>query len=200
MFLRAHYFVQLWQAYLRKTGHSIGTYCLLREALDVIDWLVQGYIGLMSVYRDYYSDLGSDGTPYPLLPWLHSTEACEHTFGCCRRVTPDFTLADFCNMTEKLRGKVLKSVCLAQATQNSKARAAGYNHTYMDYRGIKICCLGWFVAVAGMPPLSPTVVCSSPTVAHHRPLPTHDDIVGVFRPVPQLPAVDILMSEWATSG
>lgn len=102
-----------------------------READDICRMLVEGMIGLLSIYRDFYS------TPmlYPLLPWLHSTEPCEHSFGCMRQVVKDFSIIDFHSMIEKLRFKIREAVLLAEAC-NPRAIASGYNYSYVDSSGI----------------------------------------------------------------
>lgn len=86
-------------------------YLISREALDIVKFLVDGLISLIIVHRDHVSKI------YPLLPWLHSSEACEHVF-----VLP------------KLNVKLSEAIFNSQLhwPSDMKAQATGYNHTYLD--------------------------------------------------------------------
>jgi hypothetical protein len=88
-------------------------------------------------YRDHMDGL------FPLLPWLHSSEACEHVFGESRRIVKDFTMLDLLYMVPKLRVKFRAAVLLAKAS-DSKARAAEYTHTYFDNTGLDVLALSTF--------------------------------------------------------
>src|ERR1700733_448180 len=105
-----------WQSYLRSTGYSEKQYFLSCEATDIAQYLIDGLIGLVFVYQDHFN-----GT-FPLLPWLHSSETCEHIFGEAHQIVKDFTMLDFFYMMMKLRGQ----------SSDFKARANGYCHTYFD--------------------------------------------------------------------
>lgn len=122
--LRALYFIGMWRAYLRKIGDPERLYFLSREAADIANILVHGLYGLVVIYRDYYSVT----SPLPLLPWLHSSEGAEHTFGEARKVNADFTLQNFVNMIGKLTTKIREAVVLSQSTASPMACADGYNH------------------------------------------------------------------------
>jgi hypothetical protein len=82
-------------------------------------------------------------TPAPLLPWLHSSESCEHIFGDARDVVKDFTFLDFTYMIPKLRIKLHEAALRGKAS-NGKARAAGYSHTYFDHEGLDLLVLSTF--------------------------------------------------------
>ena len=135
--LRARYFMDYWQAYLQSAGYSEMQYFLSREATDITRYLIDGLIGLVIVYRDHL-----DGT-LPLLPWLHSSETCEHVFGEARQIVKDFTMLDFFYMLTKLRVKLYEAV-LRGNSSDFKARANGYNHTYLDTKGIDTQILATF--------------------------------------------------------
>jgi hypothetical protein len=137
MALRANYFLQLWESYLQQAGYQFDRYCLSREAIDITRIIVNGLLSLIIVYRDYTSE------HLPLLPWLHSSEACEHIFGMARLIVKDFTLLDFIHMQPKINAKVRVDVLRSQ-TSDPKARASGYNHTYFDNTGIDLSSLGFF--------------------------------------------------------
>jgi len=135
--LRARYFMDYWLSYLRHTGYSEKQYLLSREATDIIWYLIDGLIGLVLVYRDHIKGI------FPLLPWLHSSETCEHIFGEARPIVKDFTMLDFYYMMTKLRVKLREAVLRGQSS-DLKARATGYCHTYFDIKGINPLLLSTF--------------------------------------------------------
>jgi hypothetical protein len=94
--LRARYFMDYWQSYLQTTGYSAKQYFLSCEATDIACYLIDGIIGLVIVYRDHFDGI------FPLLPWLHSSETCEHVFGEPCQIVKNFTMLDFLYMTTKL--------------------------------------------------------------------------------------------------
>lgn len=149
MILRVFYFVKMWQNYLRGAGYAQSRYCISSEALDIIRILVEGLYTLIIIYRDYYC---KDG-PFPLLPWLHSTEPVEHSFGCARRERPDFALMELYDMIKKLRIQMHESVRLAK-TSDAKARASGYSHTYFDARDINLHALSTYMSDEDIPEIA----------------------------------------------
>ncbi|KAF8980286.1 hypothetical protein BDQ17DRAFT_1227422, partial [Cyathus striatus] len=110
---------------------------LSREALDIMRIIIDGYLALLFIHRDHTSGI------WPFLPWLNSTETCEHVFAEARKVVKDFTVLDFIYMIPKIRVKIRQSIFLQQ-TSDAKARAAGYNHTYFDMSGLNELNLATF--------------------------------------------------------
>ncbi|KAG6916064.1 hypothetical protein DXG01_008589 [Tephrocybe rancida] len=137
MVLRARYFLDSWEKYLDVAEYPRSKYFLSREATDIARIIIEGYISLIYIHRDHLP------STYPLLPWLHSTEACEHAFGEARKIIKDFTLLDLVYMVPKLRIKIREAIVRARGS-DAKARAAGYNHTYVDHSGINIPNLSMF--------------------------------------------------------
>ncbi|KAI0037793.1 hypothetical protein FA95DRAFT_1684813 [Auriscalpium vulgare] len=137
MVLRARYFLDTWISFLNSAQYTRTQHLLSREALDIASYLINALISLVFVHRDHYAG------KYPLLPWLHSTEACEHVFGEARRIIKDFTMLDFYYMMPKLMIK-LRETALRARTYDPKARASGYSHTYLDIHGIEMGILGVF--------------------------------------------------------
>lgn len=88
----------------------------------------------MIVHHDHVIGLA------PLIPWLHSSEACEHVFGEAHQVVKDFTLLDFIYMVPKLHIRLRQAILCALAS-DPKAHASGYCHTYFDYTGINLQAL-----------------------------------------------------------
>jgi hypothetical protein len=133
--LRARYFLDTWEAYLDQCGYQKQHYFISREATDIMRIIIEGFIALVIIHRDHVAG--------PLLPWLHSSEACEHVFGNARQIVKDFTFLDFIYMIPKLRIKLYESV-LRGKSSNPKARAAGYNHTYFDNEGLDLQVLSHY--------------------------------------------------------
>ncbi|KAF8207331.1 hypothetical protein K438DRAFT_1962263 [Mycena galopus ATCC 62051] len=131
--LRARYFLDSWSSFLDLSEYPQSVYFLSREAVDIARFIIEGYLSLLFIHRDHLNGL------FPLLPWLHSSEACEHVFGEARHIVKDFTMLDFLYMIPKLRAAVLSA-----KTSNPKDRAAGYSHTYFDATGLDILALSTF--------------------------------------------------------
>jgi hypothetical protein len=135
--LRARYFLDSWETFLSQSGYKKSQYFLSREAVDIARIIIEGYISLVFVHRDHTSGM------VPLIPWLHSSEACEHVFGESRQVVKDFTLLDFIYMVPKLRIQLRQAILHALAS-DPKARASGYCHTYFDHSDINLRALATY--------------------------------------------------------
>ncbi|KAF8687978.1 hypothetical protein AX14_003566 [Amanita brunnescens Koide BX004] len=141
MVLRARYFVDMWESFVVAIpAYKKARYFLSREFIDIISLLVNGLISLIIIHRDFVPEI------FPLLPWLHSTEACEHLFGMARQIVQDFTMMDFINMLPKLAVKVREATLRGRQASPSdmKAQAAGYNHTYLDTHDVDLMALASF--------------------------------------------------------
>ncbi|KAE9384943.1 hypothetical protein BT96DRAFT_950198 [Gymnopus androsaceus JB14] len=78
--LRLRYFINMLEQYIDKMScYKVHQNALSREAVDIISFLVNGLISLIIIHRNYFPHI-------PLLPWMHSSEACEHTFGLGREI------------------------------------------------------------------------------------------------------------------
>ncbi|KAJ3518950.1 hypothetical protein NM688_g9370 [Phlebia brevispora] len=137
--LGKYYFMRMWLAYLKKVGLPQSRYCLSPDAVKIIDILVEGLFALIVVYRDHYAA----SSPFPLLPWLHSTEPVEHTFGCARQQRSDFTLMEFYDMARKIRIRMEERVALGKI-DDPKATDTAYNHTYFDVRDLNLWALSTY--------------------------------------------------------
>jgi hypothetical protein len=135
--LRARYFLDSWETFLSHTGYNKSQYFLSREAVDIARIIIEGYISLVFIHRDHVCGM------VPLIPWLHSSEACEHVFGESRQVVKDFTLLDFIYMVPKLCIRLRQAILRALAS-DPKAHASGYCHTYFDHTNIDLRALATY--------------------------------------------------------
>ncbi|TFK59586.1 hypothetical protein BDN72DRAFT_944352 [Pluteus cervinus] len=137
MVLRTHHFLHGWMSALSLTGHAKRLHAPSREALDIFQRLIHGFLNLIILHRDHLDSLTA------FIPWLHSTEACEHLFGEARRIIKEFTMLDFLQMIPKLR-IMLQRAIQKQRLQDSREKAAGYNHTLYDLTGLNELNLATF--------------------------------------------------------
>jgi hypothetical protein len=126
MVLRCRYFLRLWKRFLGAAHYAESRYYISREADDILNTLVDGLIGLVYIYRDHLGE-----RRYPLLPWLHSTEICEHVFAECRKLVKDFTHLNFLYMIPRLH-VLIRTASLFSKGTDPKAQAMGYSHSYLD--------------------------------------------------------------------
>ncbi|KAK1222121.1 hypothetical protein PQX77_015048 [Marasmius sp. AFHP31] len=141
MVLRARYFIDYWETFLSVSGYHDKRYCLSREALDIARILIEGYLALIVIHRDYQN---TDAGISPFIPWLHSSEPNEHAFGDTRvLISNDFDFLDFIYGAPKVQLQMGAAVRRGKPS-DSKARAAGYHHTYFDVTGIDLVVLGTF--------------------------------------------------------
>ena len=139
MLLRARYFLNSWERFLERTGYKRHLHFLSREAIDILRQVIEGLLGLIYIYQDH---LRNPNDINPLLPWLHSTEQCEHIFGEARRIVMDFCFLDFIYMIPKLRVTIREA--MLRARTDPRATASGYSHTHFDSRGLDIPTLATF--------------------------------------------------------
>lgn len=133
---RALFFMEMWEEFLAKANYPKGKHFLSHKACDITQFLVRGLLQLIVVYRNL------DGV-YLLLPWLLTTEVCEHVFGLCRQIVKDFTELDWHYMIPKLFLR-LREHALFSKFSNGKERASGYNHTHMDNQGVDLGILSTY--------------------------------------------------------
>ncbi|KAG8765471.1 hypothetical protein FRC12_007479 [Ceratobasidium sp. 428] len=134
--LRTHHFLQIWESSLASLGYSNTAHFITRDAREILQYLIDGFIALVLVHRDHL-----DYDNYPLTPWLHSTEPAEHTFGEARRCVPDFTVSDFVHLNPKLMVRFEAAAKNGEFGSDSNARAAGYFHTQYSDKGIDIAAI-----------------------------------------------------------
>lgn len=139
MLLRTRYFLDSWERFLIRSGYKKHIHFLSREAIDILRQIIEGLLSMIYIYRDH---LCNPNDINPLLPWLHSTEQCEHIFGEARQIVMDFCFLDFIYMIPKLRVTIREA--MLHMRTNPRATASGYSHTHFDSRGIDIPILATF--------------------------------------------------------
>lgn len=134
MVLCAQFFLEMWQKFLAVAGYSKPKHYVSQQCADIVDILIKGLLKLVIIYHDHIK--GS----LPLFPWLLTTEVVEHVFGLCRQIIEDFMEKEFMDMVSKLFIR-LRQAIFSSWVADGKARASGYNHTYMDMHGINLSAL-----------------------------------------------------------
>jgi hypothetical protein len=126
MVLRARFFLMAWRAHIEAhPDYTVHDQFISRESFDIFMILCDSLLKLIISYRNYFPT-------YPLLPWLHSTEICEHVFGVLRQLKKDFNYVDFLYLERKLRIILQGAFRLKSDQEQANQTAAGYHHTHFD--------------------------------------------------------------------
>lgn len=124
MVLTARYFLMAWRSHTEMhPDHSLSTHFISRESFEIFLMVCDGLLALIVLYRKEFPT-------FPLLPWLHSTEACEHIFGTLRTLKADFTAMDALYIQPKLRTLLLAAFDDILHENPASDKAAGYFHSY----------------------------------------------------------------------
>ncbi|KAJ6585790.1 hypothetical protein B0H19DRAFT_926943 [Mycena capillaripes] len=124
MVLRARFFLMAWRAHTEShPDHKLQTHFISRESFNIFLTICDGLLALVVAYRRYFPT-------YPLLPWLHSTEVCEHLFGMLRQLKKDFNYVDVLYLERKLRVLMMGAFANQSADEQANQTSAGYYHTY----------------------------------------------------------------------
>ncbi|KAH9015478.1 hypothetical protein EDB84DRAFT_1679909 [Lactarius hengduanensis] len=115
MVLRMRFFKSMWKSFLRDSGYPENRYFISAAADDIIDILVDGLICLVIIHRDHLE------TTFPLLPWMHGSEANEH-----------------------LNVRLMAACKAKNVKVDFRRTAAGYSHTYFDADNIPLRVLSEF--------------------------------------------------------
>lgn len=136
---RARFFLNGWITSIYDHPHYTSpTHFISRELFDIFNIFIDGMLGLILIHRDYYPNT-------PLLLWLHSTECCEHFFGCARKIIKDFSFLDLIYMMPKLSLLIDRDLHTGgKAETKGSAQRSGYHHTWHDSRGVNYKMLSTF--------------------------------------------------------
>ena len=126
MVLRCQYFLRLWKRFLNVAGYVESRHYISQEADDILNTLINGLLRLIYIYWDHLAR-----QRYPLLPWLHSMEICEHVFVECWKLVKDFTHLNFLYMHAQLQVLTQATSLFSKGT-DPKAQAMGYSHSHLD--------------------------------------------------------------------
>ena len=132
MVLRARFFLMAWRSHIvAHPDHAPLIQFISRESYDIFLTLCDSLLSLIVIYRKFYST-------YPLLPWLRSTEPCEHLFGALRRLKKDFNFSDVLYLEPKLRTLLLGSFGDLSPSEQANQTASGYHHTYFHTKDLDL--------------------------------------------------------------
>lgn len=138
MVLCMRFFKSIWKSFLQHAGYPKTRYFISTAADNIIDILVDGLLGLIFIYRDHLD------RSYPLLPWMHRSEANEHVFGLLRSLVTDFTMLDVLRLIPKLHVRLMAACCAKKVKVDFQRTAAGYSHTYFNADDIPLGILSEF--------------------------------------------------------
>ncbi|KAJ4476392.1 hypothetical protein C8J55DRAFT_431762 [Lentinula edodes] len=137
MVLRTYFFLDLWEKYLDVAGYSKSKHFFSRESVDILRINIRGFFQLLFIHRDHLP------CQHALFLHLVGTSICEHVFGFSREIDKDFTMYSWYLLKPKIT-LMLRNAILSQQGKDGKARARGYNHSYLDRHGIDVAMLSTF--------------------------------------------------------
>src|SRR5205085_11960423 len=74
---------------------SIRENFMAAQSFAIFNSLSESMVLLIKSHREYYSE-------FPLISWMHGSEACEHIFGIARQINADFDFAEILQMVTKI--------------------------------------------------------------------------------------------------
>ncbi|RHZ57145.1 hypothetical protein Glove_393g21 [Diversispora epigaea] len=89
MCMTAYFFLRLWRYHIETMTRNYSNFMFIQQNFMAIQIL------LVKSHREYYPE-------FPLLPWMHGSEACEHVFGIARQIRTDFDFAELLQMISKI--------------------------------------------------------------------------------------------------
>ncbi|PKB98260.1 hypothetical protein RhiirA5_431673 [Rhizophagus irregularis] len=131
MCMMAYFFLQLWQYHIECMSHEYPYFMSIKEnfiaaqSFSIFNSLSESMVLLIKSHQEYYSD-------FPLIPWMHGSEACEHIFGIARQIRADFDFAEMLQMITKI-SHYTKSLRTNNITFNKeKSVREGYLFDYNE--------------------------------------------------------------------
>ncbi|KAG5636706.1 hypothetical protein H0H81_007102 [Sphagnurus paluster] len=132
MLWRGRFFLDGWRDYVLAHPHySINTHFITRELYNIISIYIGAMLMLILTHRDFFPAT-------PLLLWLHSTEVCEHFFGCACKIQSDFTFVDWILMIPKLTLLMMGETQHKGTQAQPNVHRSGYNHSWYDSKGVDV--------------------------------------------------------------
>ncbi|KAI0696274.1 hypothetical protein BC835DRAFT_878998 [Cytidiella melzeri] len=125
MVMTARFVLMAWRSHVEQhPAYSVQVQFISRESYNIFITICDGLLSLIILYRQFHPG-------YPLLPWLHGTENCEHIFGTLRQLKTDFNYMDLLYLQPKLQTLLLAAFSHILPQQEANATAAGYHHSYI---------------------------------------------------------------------
>ncbi|EGF98144.1 uncharacterized protein MELLADRAFT_96134 [Melampsora larici-populina 98AG31] len=127
----AGFFMRRWKAYLQKREKetnglmSFHQNCISHAGFKIFSTLPKSLLALIIAHRDYYSG-------FPLFPWKHGTEPCEHIFGWMRVISPRFSVLDARFMMPKIHAVVKSAMSGRIKIPPSEHLHSGYQYAFGD--------------------------------------------------------------------
>lgn len=127
----AGFFLRRWKAYLQKRDketkglmsfHQNG---ISHPSFKIFSTLPRSLLALILAHREYYPK-------YPLFPWKHGTEPCEHIFGWMRVISPRFSVLDARFMMPKIHAVVKSAMGGRIKIPPSEHLHSGYQYAFGD--------------------------------------------------------------------
>ncbi len=101
MCMIAYFFLQLWKYHIEYMSHKYPYFISIREnfmttqSFSIFNSLSESMVLLVKSHHEYYSK-------FPLISWMHSSEACEHIFGIAHQIHADFDFAEILQIVPKI--------------------------------------------------------------------------------------------------
>lgn len=132
MVIRAKFFLMAWRSFIiAHPDYSVNIQFTSCKSYNIFLTLCNSLLSLIILYQQYHPR-------YPLLPWLHSTEPCEHVFGVMRQIKKDFTFSDMLSAEPKLWTLLLGAFGDLTPEEQSNQTAADYHHTYFKTKDLDL--------------------------------------------------------------
>ncbi|TFY83491.1 hypothetical protein EWM64_g516 [Hericium alpestre] len=139
MLWRGPFFLESWHNnILQHPYYSVNTHFITRELYDILMIFIDAMLSLILAHRNFFPNI-------PLLPWLCSTEVCEHAFGCARKIQKDFTFVEWILMIPKLTTLMAGELRMKKGIQaKASDHRSGYHHSWFDVKGLDMANLAMF--------------------------------------------------------
>ena len=101
MCMTTFFFLRLWHYHIETISRNYSDFMSVQQnfmaaqSFSIFNSLFESMILLVKSHREYYPE-------FPLLPWMHGSEACEHIFGIARQIRTDFDFAELLQMIPKI--------------------------------------------------------------------------------------------------
>ena len=101
MVMISYFFLRIWRFHINTLARKYPEFIspnqnfIAPQTYAILTSLAESMVLLVKAHRDFHDQ-------YPLIPWIHGSEACEHFFGAARQVNADFDFAELLEMVPKI--------------------------------------------------------------------------------------------------